>query len=169
MLGNLVDALLTVGMVMVGPAAVLVVFVLVRLLTRPHDGRGEGVHGDPGVVRQPPAVVYVVVSILAGAAGAFISLVGYFVGIALAMTAVVLLFHQAGPHRWSALGGYLLGMGLCGAGLLSQALTNHDPAVTYSSSTIPTFWFAVSLALCGAATLVAATTSQSRRERRGPA
>lgn len=105
------------------------------------------------------AVVYVVLCITVGAAVAFISLEDYFFGIPLAAGAGVLLFRQARAHRWFALGGFLLGMGLCAAVFLSAALTNHDPAVTYDSSTIPSFWVAVFLALCGVVALVVATTS----------
>ena len=74
-----------------------------------------------------------------------------------------MLFRQAERHRWFALGGFLLGMGLCAAGFLSPALGNHDPAVTYDPSTIPFFWAATALALCGAVTLVAPTTAYPRR------
>jgi hypothetical protein len=160
MLGNLVEAVLTVGVVMVGPAAVVTVIALVLILMRSHHRR-LGVSGD-STVHQPPALVYVIVSVLAGAAGAFVSLEGYFIGIGLAAALGWLLFRQARRHRWFALGSYLLGMGLCGAGFLSPALTNHDPAVSYDASTIPTFWFAVVLALCGVIAVVAATTAQAR-------
>jgi NO-binding membrane sensor protein with MHYT domain len=107
-------------------------------------------------------VGYAVLSTLAGGAAAFISLEAYY-GIALAAAAGVLLFRQARRHRWFALGGFLLGMGLCAAGFLSPALTNHDPAVTYDPSTLPFSWAAAVVALFGAVTLVAATAVAARR------
>ena len=120
------------------------------------------VRGDHAPPLKSPAVGYVVISILAGAAAAFIALEAYFFGMALAAIGGVLLFQQARRYRWFALGGFLLGIGLCAAGLLSPALTNHDPAVTYDPSTVPTFWVAVLIGLCGVVALVAATTARSR-------
>jgi hypothetical protein len=108
------------------------------------------------------ATRYAVLSILAGAAAAFISLEALY-GFIVAIAAGVLLFREAGRHHWFALGGFLLGMGLCAAGFLSPALTNHDPAVRYDPATIPFFWVGAGLALCGAVTLVAATTAHPRR------
>jgi hypothetical protein len=155
MLGNLAEALLTLGMVLIGPALLLLGVLLVRLLVRSRRG-GKSERGDQVLVGRATVIVGVALSIVVGAAAAFIALQAYFVGIVLAAAAGVLLFRRARRHRWFALGGYLLGMGLCGAGILSAALTNHDAAVTYDPSTIPAFWFGVLLALCGAVILVAA-------------
>ncbi|MEO8898230.1 MAG: hypothetical protein ABI473_05990 [Candidatus Dormibacter sp.] len=147
---------------MIGPVGLALIVVLVLRLAKRHDGSGHSVHGEQANVRQAPAVVYVVVSLLIGAAVAFLSLEVYF-GVVLAVAAGVLLFRHARRHRWFALGGFLLGMGACAAGFLSAALTNHDPAVTYDPSTIPFFWVGAVLAVCGAVTLVLASTGLLRR------
>jgi drug/metabolite transporter (DMT)-like permease len=131
----------------------------VKPRARPPHRRWEGVGSDYPRPVQAPAAVHVMLSALAGAAAAFISLEDYFFGIPLAAAACVLLFRHARRNRWFALGGFLVGMGVCAAVFLSAALTNHDPAVTYDSSTIGSFWVAVFLALCGGVTLVAATTT----------
>ena len=104
-----------------------------------------------------PAAIVVIIGILAGGAGAFISLEAYYVGLLmLAAAGGWLMIRQASQQRWFALGVILLGMGACAAGFLSQALTNHDPAVTYDPSSITTFFLSVGLGLCGVATLVVA-------------
>lgn len=113
-------------------------------------------------VTQAPASAYVIVGIVAGCAASFISLEAFY-GIVLAVATGVFLFRKSRRRRWFAIGGFMLGMGLCAAGLLSSALTNHDPAVTYDPSTIPSFWLAAVLALCGALTLAVATTAQRAR------
>jgi dipeptide/tripeptide permease len=115
-------------------------------------------------VTRSPAVADAIVGTLAGGALGFVSLEAFY-GIVLAVAAGVLLFRRARRRRWFALGGFMLGMGLCAAGFLAPALTNHDPAVTYDPSTIPVFWLALSLALCGAVTLAVATTAPFRRGR----
>ena len=153
------DVALSIGMLLVVLGAVTLIVLMVRMRARFPDGRGDGVGGGHPRPVQAPAVVYVVLSVLAGAAVAFITLEDYFFGIPLAAAVGVLLFRQARRKRWFALGGFLLGMGVCAAFFLSAALTNHDPAVTYDSSTIPSFWVAVFLALCGVVTLAAATTT----------
>jgi hypothetical protein len=56
-----------------------------------------------------------------------------------------------------------LGLGAVGAGFLSPALTNHDPAVTYDPSTVPFFILGVVIALSGAVTLAVATRATVRR------
>jgi hypothetical protein len=109
------------------------------------------------------AAAYSVIGVFTGAAGGFVSLEAYFVGMGLAAAAAALLIRQASRQRWFALGGFLLGMGGCAAGFLSPALTNHDPAVSYDPSTIPVFFVAVVLALCGASILAVATTAGLRR------
>jgi hypothetical protein len=152
---------LSVGGLLVVLGAVTLIVLMVRLRAKSPNRRGEGVGSTHTLAVQAPAVVYVVLSILAGAAVAFISLEDYFFGIPLAAAAGVLLFGHPRRHRWFALGGFLLGMGLCAAFFLSPALTNHDPAVTYDSSTIPSFWVAVFLALCGFVALVAATSART--------
>jgi hypothetical protein len=155
MLGNLAEALLTLIMVLIVPGLIVLGVLLVRLLARSRR-RGTSERGDQVLVSPATVIVLVALSIVVGAAAALIALEAYFVGIVLAAAAGVLLFRRARRHRWFALGGYLLGMGLCGAGILSAALTNHDAAVTYDPSTIPAFWVGVFLALCGAVMLVAA-------------
>jgi drug/metabolite transporter (DMT)-like permease len=162
MLGNVAEALLTLGMVLIGPALLALAVLLLRFLAKSRRER-QSERGEHVFVGQAPAIVDVVFNMVIGAAGAFIALEAYYVGIAVAAAAGVLLFRRARRHQWFALGGYLLGMGLCGAGFLSAALTNHDPAVTYDPSTIPTFWVGVFLALCGAVILAAATTAHPRR------
>jgi hypothetical protein len=121
------------------------------------DVTGDLAEGTPA-----PAGVYVILSILAGGALAFISLESLY-GFVLAFAAGMLLIRQARGHRWFALGGLLLGTGLCAAGFLSPALTNHDRAVTYDPSTIPVLWIAVGIALCGAVTGAVATRAARRR------
>src|SRR5450631_1108262 len=133
MLGNLAEALLTLGMMLTVVGVLALTVLLVRLLARSSVGGAKSDRGD-----QAPPVVHVVLNIVAGAAGAFVSLEAYYYGIPLTVAAGALLFGQARRHRWFALGGFLLGMGLCAAGFLSAALTNHDPAVTSDPSTIPT-------------------------------
>lgn len=160
MLGNLAEALLALASLLTVPALIAVIVVLVRQLSKSRREAPNGVTGQP--VPQVPATVYVALSIVAGAAAAFISLEAYLFGIALAAAAGLLLFGQARNRRWYALGGFLLGMGLCGTASLRPALTNHDPAVSYDPSTIPTFWVSAALALGGAVLLVAATTARVR-------
>jgi hypothetical protein len=155
MLGDLAEALLTLTMVLIVPGLIVLGVLLVRLLARSRR-RGKSERGDQVLVGPATVIALVALSIVVGAAAALIALEAYFVGIVLAAAAGVLLFRRARRHRWFALGGYLLGMGLCGAGILSAALTNHDAAVTYDPSTTPAFWFGVFLALCGAVILVAA-------------
>ena len=144
--------------------ALLVLIVLLVLRARRLHGPYRTGRADEMNVSQAPAVVYVSLSILAGGALAFISLEAYY-GIVLAVVTGVLLFRQARRRRWFAIGGFMLGMGLCAAGFLRPALTNHDPAVTYDPSTIPVFWIASALALCGVVTLAVATTAPRRRWR----
>lgn len=159
MLGNFIEALLTLVMVSVGPAGLALVAVLVRRLAKRRGGRRRGaVDGEPQW-REAPAIVYVVLSVLIGAAVAFVSLEAYY-GIVLAAATGLLLIRQARRHRWFALGGFLLGMGSCGAGFLSGALTNHDPAVTYDPSTVPFFWVGAITAGFGALTLVLTATRE---------
>jgi hypothetical protein len=162
MLGNLAEALLTLGMMLTVVGVLALTVLLVRLLARSSVGGAKSDGGDPAPLGQAPPVVYVVFNIVAGAAGAFVSLEAYYYGIALTVAAGALLFRQARRHRWFALGGFLLGMGLCAAGFLSAALTNRDPAVTYDPSTIPTFWASAVVALGGAVTLLIATTAPAR-------
>ncbi len=161
MLGNLVEALLALCMLSIGPALVAMTIVVVRSLARAHGAQLQPAGGDHAVVptnvsRQMPAAIVVIIGILAGGAGAFISLEAYYVGLMLAAAGGWLMIRQASQQRWFALGGFLLGMGACAAGFLSQALTNHDPAVTYDPSSITTFFLSVGLGLCGVATLVVA-------------
>jgi hypothetical protein len=150
---------LSVGTLLVVLGAVTLNVLMVRAAGKAPDGRGEGGGSNYARPVQAPAVVYVVLSAFVGAAAAFISLEDYIFGLPLAAAAGVLLFRQARRHRWFALGGFLLGMGLCAAFFLKPALTNRDPAVTYDSSTIPSFWAAVFLAMCGVVALVAATSA----------
>jgi hypothetical protein len=163
-LGSLAEALLEVASVLLVPAVIALVVLLVWRFTKSHNEGSGTIRGNQALVSSAPAAVYVAISMVTGAAAAFISLEAYY-GIALAATAGILLFRQARRHRWFALGGFLLGMGLCAAGFLSRALTNHDPAVTYDPSTIPFFWAAVVVAFGGAVTLVAAATPPLRRGR----
>jgi hypothetical protein len=164
MVGNLAEGLLTMGMMLTLVGALALSVLLVRLLARSNLEAAKSDRGDPVPLGQAPPVVYVVLNIAAGAAGAFVSLEAYYYGIALTVAAGALLFRQARRHRWFALGGFLLGMGLCAAGFLSAALTNHDPAVTYDPSTIPTFWASAAVALGGAVTLLIATTAPARHD-----
>jgi hypothetical protein len=162
MLGNLVEALLALCMLSIGPALVALIVVIVRSLAKAHGAQLQPA-GDQAVVatnvaRQMPAAIAVIIGILAGGAGAFISLTAYYVGLMLAVAGGWLMIRQASRQRWFVLGGFLLGMGACAAGFLSPALTNHDPAVTYDPSTIPTFFVSVFVGLCGVAVLVAATS-----------
>ena len=159
MIGNLAEAILTLGMVLLVPGALVLGVVVVRRLAQARRGGAQvpPTHGSP--------VVYVVGSILIGAAGAFIMLEGYVFGIAMVAATAALLVGGAGHNRWFALGGFLLGMGLCATGLLSGALTNRDPAVRYDPSTIPFFWVGASIALCGAVILTAASAAHPRQGR----
>ncbi len=159
MLGNLAEVLLTLGMVLLVPGGFVLGVVLVRRLA---EARRGGAQAPP--THESP-LVYVVGSTLIGAAAGFISLEGYLFGFALAAATAALLVVWAGRSRWFALGGFLLGMGLCAAGLLSAALTNRDPAVRYDPSTIPFFWVGAFLALCGAVILIAATAAHPRAGR----
>jgi hypothetical protein len=168
MLGNLAEALLTLCMVLLVPALIALMVVVARSLVKARTAQLQPVGADQTVptdtpVGRTPAAVYVAVGVVAGAAGGFISLEAYFVGVILAVAGGFLLGRQASRHRWFALGGFLLGMGACAAGFLSPALTSHDPAVTYDASTIPFFVVSIVLGLCGVAMLVAATTSVLRR------
>jgi hypothetical protein len=163
MLGNLAEALLTLIMVLIVPGLIVLGVLLVRLLARSRR-RGKSERGDQVLVGQATVIVDVALSIVVGAAAALIALEAYFVGIVLAAAAGVVLFRRARRHRWFALGGYLLGMGLCASGFLSAALTNHDPAVTYDPSTIPTFWASAVVALGGAVTLLIASTAPARHD-----
>lgn len=164
MLGNLAEALLTLGMMLTVVGVLALTVLLVRLLARSSVGGAKGDRGDPVPLGQAPPVVYVVLNMVAGAAGAFVSLEASYYGIALTVAAGALLFRQARRRRWFALGGFLLGMGLCAAGFLSAALTNHDPAVTYDPSTIPTFWASAAVAFGGAVTLLISTTAPHRHD-----
>jgi hypothetical protein len=166
MLGNLAEALLALCMVLIVPALLAMIVVIARSLTKAHGAQLQRAGGDQAIVaadaaRQVPAVITVIICLLAGAAGAFISLEAYYVGVTLAIAGGWLLIRQTSRQRWFALGGFLLGMGACAAGLLSPALTNHDPAVTYDPSTIPVFFITVVLGLCGVAILVVATSLRS--------
>lgn len=108
---------------------------------------------------QAPVAVYVVGSAVAGAAAGFIALEAYY-GILVAALGALLIVRQTRRQRWFSLGGFLLGMGACAAGLLSDALTNRDPAVSYNSSTAPFFWIGLAVALGGAALIVLASSGQ---------
>jgi hypothetical protein len=163
MLGNLAEALLALCMLSIGPALVALIVFLVRSLAKAHGAHPQPAGGDQAVVataatRQMPAVIRVIIGILAGGAGAYVSLSAYYLGVVLAVAGGWLMFRQASRQRWFALGGFLLGMGACAAGFLSAALTNHDPAVTYDPSTIPVFFVSVFVGLCGVAVLVVATS-----------
>ena len=162
MLGNLVEALLALCMLAIGPALLAVIVVIVRSLAKAHRAQLQPAGGDRAVVatdasRRLPAAIVVIIGMLAGAAGAYISLAAYYVELILAVAGGWLMIRQASRQRWFAFGGFLMGMGACAAGFLSQALTNHDPAVTYDPSTIPTFFVSVGVGLCGVAALVVAT------------
>ena len=163
MLGNLAEALLALCMVALGPALLALIVVIVRSLAKARDAQLQPARGDhavvaPNAARQPPAVIAVIISLIAGAAAAYISFAAYYVGVMLAVAGGWLLIRAASGQRWFALGGFLLGMGACAAGLLSPALSNHDPAVTYDPSTIPVFFVSVGLGLCAIAILVVATS-----------
>jgi hypothetical protein len=169
MLGNLVEALLALCMLSIGPALLALIVVILRSLAKAHGAQLQPAGGDQAVVatgaaRQMPAVIAVIIGILAGGAGAYISLTAYYVGLMLAVAGGWLMIRQASRQRWFALGGFLVGMGACAAGFLSAALTNHDPAVTYDPSTIPTFFFSVFVGLCGVAILVVATSRHRTTE-----
>jgi hypothetical protein len=166
MLGYLAEALLALCMVSIGPGLLALIVVIARSQAKAHGAQLQPAGGDQAIVatdaaRQVPAVIAVIICLLAGAAGALISLEAYYVGVTLAIAGGWLLIRQASRQRWFALGGFLLGMGACAAGLLSPALTNHDPAVTYDPSTIPVFFVSVILGLCGVAILVVATSLRS--------
>jgi hypothetical protein len=120
---------------------------------------GVRVRGGSALV----TAAYATAGVLVGAAGAFLSLEVPLVGVVLATAAGVLLVRRASCHRWLALGGFLLGLGAVGAGFLSPALTNHDPAVAYDPSTVPFFIIGVVIALSGAVTLAVATRAIVRR------
>jgi hypothetical protein len=169
MLGNLAEALLALCLLSMGPALLAVITVIVRSLAKAHGAQLQSAGGDQAVVttnvaRQMPAAIVVITGILAGGAGAFISLEAYYVGLILAVAGGWLMIRQASRQRWFALGGFLVGMGSCAAGFLSPALTNHDPAVTYDPSSIPAFFVSVGLGLCGVAVLVVATWLRRRTE-----
>jgi hypothetical protein len=171
MLGNLAEALLALCMVAIGPALLALIVVTARSLAKAQGARLQPAGGNQAVVatdaaRQVPAGIAVIVSVLAGAAGAFISLEAYYVGVALTLAGGWLMLRQASRQRWFALGGFLLGMGACAAGLLSPVLTNHDPAVSYDPSTIPTFLASVFIGLCGVAILVVASLRRRTAEDR---
>ena len=162
MLGNVAEVLLALCMVSIGPALLALIVVIVRSLTKAPGAQLQRAGGGQAVVaidesRQMPAGIAVIICILAGAAGAYISLAAYYVGLMLAVAGGWLMIRQASRQRWFALGGFLLGMGACAGGFLSPALTNKDPAVTYDPSTIPTFFVSVVLGLCGVAILVVTT------------
>ncbi len=166
--GYIGEALATLARVLIGPALIALVVVLVRSIAKAHPGPAHAAGGVPAVGGSAPAskawaVLYVVIGVVAGAAGAFVSLTAYFVGVALALVGGVVLLRRADRHRWFALGGFLLGMGACAAGFLSPALTNQDPAVSWDPSTIPVFFISVAFGLCGAVTLVLATGTALRR------
>jgi hypothetical protein len=166
MLGNLAEALLALCMVLIVPALLALIVVIARSLAKAHGAQLQPAGGDQalvatGAARQLPAVAAVMIFVLAGAAGAFISLEAYYFGATLAIAGGWLLIRQASRQRWFALGGFLLGMGACAAGFLSPALTNHDPAVTYDPSTIPVFFVGVAFGLCGVAILLVATALRS--------
>jgi hypothetical protein len=167
MVGNLAEALLALCMATIGPALLVLIVVIARSLAKARGARLQTAGGNEAVVasdaaRQMPAVIVVIVCVLAGAAGAFLSLEAYYVGVTLAIVGGWLMIRQASRQHWFALSGFLLGMGACAAGLLSPALTNHDPAVSYDPSTIPTFFASVFIGLCGVAILVVATSLRRR-------
>ena len=88
--------------------------------------------------------------ILAGGLGAVISLEGMFLGMALTAAGATWMLRRAGIHRWPAAGGFMLGAGGVVAAVLSPALSNHDPAVTYDASTIPVFAVGCAVGCLGA-------------------
>lgn len=166
--GDIGAAIATLARVLIGPALIALVVVLVRSIAKAHPGPayaagGVRAGGGSAPASRAWAVLYVVIGALAGAAGAFLSLTAYFVGVALALAGGVVLVRRADRHRWFALGGFLLGMGACAAGFLSPALTNQDRAVSYDPSTIPVFFISVALGLCGAVMLVVATSTARHR------
>ncbi len=134
----------------------LLVALIVLLVLRARKRGNARVHGP-----QAPAAVYVFGSAVAGGAAGFIALEAYY-GIVVAALGALLLFRHAHRQRWFSLGGFLLGMGACAAGFLSDALTNRDPAVSYDPSTIPFFWVGTAVAVCGAGIIVLASTGHLR-------
>jgi len=109
--------------------------------------------------------VWAVLGLLWGGIGGFISLEGMFVGIAATALGVVLLIRRGDRARAATIGGFLLGIGVVVAYTLSPAITNHDPAVTYQSSTIPMFVLGVVVAVLGAVTLITVATTGFVRSR----
>lgn len=104
--------------------------------------------------------------LLAGALGGYVSLAAPMVGVIAAAIGGVLLANNAGEHRLATGGGFLLGAGSMVAWLLSPALTNRDPAVTYSSSTVPVLIAALCAAFAGIL-LVATAIGRTLRSHHG--
>src|SRR2546428_557813 len=114
--------------------------------------------GRRGATNRAP-LVRAVLGVLWGGIGGFISLQGMFVGVAATALGVVLLIRRGDSGRSATMGGFLLGIGVVVAYTLAPALTNHDPAVTYQSSTVPMFVLGVVVAVLGAVTLITLATT----------
>jgi hypothetical protein len=89
-----------------------------------------------------------------GAAALYVGLITLLFGLVPLGILASRVWRRAGLHRWTFVGGSLIGMALCALPLFVPALTNHDPNVRYSSSTIPTLVAALVLGAVGTAVVV---------------
>jgi 4-hydroxybenzoate polyprenyltransferase len=110
---------------------------------------------------------YIILGIVGGAAALFISLVTLLVGLLPVAILGVYVGKRAGAHRWAFIGGLMIGPALCVLPILGPAVTNNDPSVRYSSSTIPVLIAALAVGVVGVVTVVAgAMTRRTRGSRR---
>jgi hypothetical protein len=110
--------------------------------------------GQPAATGCRGFAVRVAVGLVVGALCGF-SEVALSPGLVLAGAASLLLVKSAGDSWRPTLGGFLVGIGGMVSYGLGPALTNRDPAVTYSASTVPVLLIAAAVGIAGAG-LVAA-------------
>lgn len=103
------------------------------------------------------------VRVLAGALGGYVSLVVPMAGVIAAAIGAALLINRDRMHRSATGGGFLFGAGSIVAWLLSPALTNHDPAVTYSPPTVPVLTIGLCVAFLGAGLVVTPVVRELHR------
>ncbi len=108
-------------------------------------------------------VAYIGLGIAVGAAALYIGLITLLLGLIPIAIGARYVWRGAGTHRLAFAGAILVGIGLPAWPVLGQAVTNHDPAVRYASSTVPLLIAALALGAIGAVTVVAGTVSGRTR------
>ena len=108
-------------------------------------------------------VGYLVLGAAVGAAALVVGLLTMLVGLVPIALIAALVWRDAGAHRLTFVGGAMIGIGLCAWPTLGPAVTNNDPAVHYSDSTVP---FLIAALVIGAIGVLLVIVSSTRTRTR---